>query len=486
MSATRALFLNPPYLPNFSRGQRSPQVTKSGTFYYPIWLSYAAGLVESDGHQVKLVDAPAARQTVEEVVELASKLQPAFIAIDTSTPSIESDARVAETLKREFPQAVVALVGPHASATSLETMEAYPWVDLVAVREYDETLREVARAIAEGRDWRGTAGTVARKDGKVAANPPRPTIQELDALPFVSAVYKKHLDFRNYFYAITQWPVVTIISGRGCPYKCDFCLFPQTLQGHQYRQRSAENVAEELAFIEKEFPGAREVFIEDDTLTLNKKRVVRLCDEILKRGLKINWTCNSRCDVDLETLKHMEAANCRLLCVGVEAGDQQVLENVEKDITLERIEEFFREVKKTGLLVHGCFMAGNRGETRETMEKTLTLAKRLNPDTAQFFPLMVYPGTRAYEWAKAENLIAARSYADWLTPEGLHNTVVDRPELPHKEIVAFCDRARREFYLRPRYIAYKLKQVVRHPRELGRLVKSMRTFARYLLAKKAR
>ena len=128
-------------------------------------------------------------------------------------------------------------------------------------------------------------------------------------------------------------------------------------------------------------------------------------------------------------------------------------------------------------------MAGNDGETRETMEKTLKLAKRLNPDTAQFFPLMVYPGTKAYEKAQAQNRIAAKSYAEWLTPEGLHNTVVDRPELPHKEIVAFCDRARREFYLRPSYIAYKLKQVFTHPRETRRLVKSLRTFGRYLLTK---
>jgi anaerobic magnesium-protoporphyrin IX monomethyl ester cyclase len=480
----RALFLNPPYLLGFSRGQRSPQVTKSGTFYYPIWLSYAAGAVEADGHEVKLIDAPAARKSLDEVLALARDFHPDLIVCDTSTPSIENDARVAEALRGGSPAAVVCMVGPHVSATPRETLDAYPWVDLVAVREYDETLRELARHIAEGKDWHGLAGTAVRKSGKSVENTPRPTIQDLDAIPFVSKTYKKHLDFRNYFYAITQWPVVTIISGRGCPYKCDFCLFPQTLQGHQYRQRSAENVAGELEYIEKNFPGVREVFIEDDTLTLNRKRVARICDEVLRRGLKINWTCNARCDVDLETLKHMEAANCRLLCVGIESGDQTVLNNVEKDITLERIESFFKDVKKTNIMVHACFMAGNRGETRETMEKTLALAKRLNPDTAQFFPLMVYPGTRAYEWAKSENLITAKSYSDWLTPEGLHNTVVDRPDLPHKEIVAFCDRARREFYLRPAYIAYKLRQVIRRPRELRRLVKSLRTFARYLLPKR--
>ncbi|MGH2626499.1 MAG: B12-binding domain-containing radical SAM protein [Anaerolineales bacterium] len=479
----RSLFLNPPYLPNFSRGQRSPQVTKSGTFYYPIWLAYAAGAVEADGHDLVLIDAPADRRSVEDVLAAAGQLDPGFIAVDTSTPSIENDAQVARQLKERCPKSVVALVGPHVSATPIETLQSYPWVDLVAVREYDDTLREVARLIAEGKDWTGAAGIALRRDGKPALNALRPSIQELDRLPFVSRTYRKHLDFKNYFYAITQWPVVTIISGRGCPYKCDFCLFPQTLQGHQYRQRSAENVVEELAFIEKSFPGVREVFIEDDTMTLNRKRMARTCDEIIRRRLKLHWTCNARCDVDLETLRHMHAANCRLLCVGIESGDQKILDNVEKGITLERIEQFFREVKRSGLLVHGCFMAGNDGETRETLQKTLDLAKRLNPDTAQFFPLMIYPGTRAYEKARVEDRIVARSYAEWLTPEGLHNTVVDRPDLPHAEIVAFCDRARREYYLRPRYLAYKLKQIFTHPREARRLFKSMKTFGRYLFAK---
>ncbi len=480
----KALFLNPPYLPSFSRGQRSPQVTKSGTFYYPIWLAYGCGAVEADGHETILIDAPADRKSHADVEDTARKFQPAFIVVDTSTPSIENDARVAEALKKVCPRAVVALVGPHVSSTPLETLAAYPWVDFVAVREYDDTVREVARCIADGKDWRGAEGIAFLRDRKPVVNPPRAAIQDLDRLPFVSATYKKHLNFKNYFYAITRWPVVTIISGRGCPYKCDFCLFPQTLQGHQYRQRSAENVVEELAYIEKSFPGVREVFIEDDTLTLNKRRVTRICDEIIRRKLKIRWTCNARCDVDLETMKHMHAANCRLFCVGIESGDQKILDNIEKGITLERIETFFREVKRSGVLVHGCFMAGNEGETRETMEKTLALAKRLNPDTAQFFPLMVYPGTRAYEKALAAGVITAAKYSDWLTPEGLHNTVVNRPELPHDEIVAFCDRARREFYLRPAYIAYKLRQVITHPGETGRLLKSIKTFGKYLFAKR--
>jgi len=419
------------------------------------------------------------------VLSFVDRFAPDLVVVDTSTPSIANDADVARVIKERREGCVVGLVGPHVSATAAETLKSYPWIDFVAIQEYDYTVRDVAAALesGSGQSWRDATGIGYLDDGEVRINPRTEWVQDLDSLPFVSEVYKKHLEFTSYFYAITQWPVVTIISGRGCPYKCNYCMYPQTLHGHQYRARSPENVVDEMEFIEKNFPKAKEIFIEDDTLTLHKKRVVAISEEIIRRGLRINWTCNARADVDLETLKVMKAANCRLLCVGIEAGDQTVLDSVEKGIRIDQIREFFKSVRRADLLVHGCFMAGNRGETRETMAKTLDLAKELNPDTAQFFPLMVYPGTKAYEWAESENLIVAKSYKDWLTPEGLHSAVVDRPDLPHAEVVEFCNRARREFYLRPRYVAYKLRQVIRHPREFTRLAKSFKTFVRYLWRK---
>jgi radical SAM superfamily enzyme YgiQ (UPF0313 family) len=388
-------------------------------------------------------------------------------------------------MKELLPESLVCLVGPHVSATAHETLREYEWVDFVTIQEYDYSLRDVANSLAGGSsdDWKKIPG-VAHLDGdEVKINPRQDWIQDLDTIPFVSKTYLQHLNYENYFYSITQWPVVTIISGRGCPYTCNYCMYPQTLHGHQYRTRSPENVAAEMQFVEKNFPRVKEIFIEDDTLTLHRKRVVALCEEIIRLGLKIEWTCNARADVDLETLKIMKAANCRLLCVGIESGDQQILDNVGKGIQLPQVEQFFIDVKRADIMVHGCFMAGNRGETRETMEKTLDLAKRLNPDTAQFFPLMVYPGTEAFEWAKAEGLIKARTWKEWLTEEGNHNTVVDHPDLPHEEVVEFCDRARREFYLRPSYVLFKMRQVIRHPKEFRRVARGFRTLAKYLFRK---
>ncbi|UCG79929.1 MAG: hypothetical protein JSV60_08110, partial [Desulfobacterales bacterium] len=176
-----------------------------------------------------------------------------------------------------------------------------------------------------------------------------------------------------------------------------------------------------------------------------------------------------------------KAAGCRLLCVGVESGNQNVLITMKKGLSLNRIRRFFKDAKRAGVLLHGCFLVGNRGENRQTLEETLDFAKALNPDTAQFFPLMIYPGTEAYNWAKGENLILTEDFSKWVTEEGLHNSVVERPGLSNADLVSFCDRARREFYLRPKYFISKSRQLLRHPSELKRTAKSMKTFFKYLL-----
>ena len=201
---------------------------------------------------------------------------------------------------------------------------------------------------------------------------------------------------------------------------------------------------------------------------------------MIRRRVKLRWTANARCDVDLETLSLMRKAGLRLLCVGVESADQEILDNVQKRIQVPQIEQFFKDAKRADVLVHGCFMVGNPGETSGSLDRTLQLAKKLSPDTAQFFPLMVYPGTEAYQWAEREGLLETQDFKRWLTPEGLHRSVVERPNLPSEELREFCDRARREFYLRPAYLAQKAKQISTDPYEAGRTLKSFVTFARYL------
>jgi radical SAM superfamily enzyme YgiQ (UPF0313 family) len=187
--------------------------------------------------------------------------------------------------------------------------------------------------------------------------------------------------------------------------------------------------------------------------------------------MQVKWSANSRTDVDLETLKILNRAGARLLCVGIESGDQAILDRMKKKIKLEQTRQFFKDAKEAGVLIHGCFLIGNPGETGETMQKTLSLAKELAPDTAQFYPLMVYPGTEAFNWAMANNYLTTADFRQWLTEDGLHNCVISTPSLSNRDLVEFCDQARREFYLRPTYIAKKLLQSLTDYYEFKRLIK---------------
>lgn len=475
------LVLNPPYFKKFSRAQRSPAVTKSGTLYYPIWLAYATGVLEDAGFNVKLIDAPAEGLSLKDVLDISTSFNPQLIVIDTSTPSIFNDLHVAEDIKKVLPASFITLVGTHVSALPDEVFKLNSNFDAIARHEYDYTILELANAINKKSSIEQIAGLSYRKGKEVIHNPSRPFIKEMNKLPFISKVIEKHLNTRNYFNPNSFYPMITLITGRGCPNKCSFCVIPQTLQGRGYRQRSPESVVEEFAYIKENFPEVRGIFIEDDTFTVNKKRCRDISELILKRGIKIRWTANARADVDYETLRLMGKAGCRSLCVGFESGNQDILNNMYKGMKLESMYKFMEDARKAKVLVHGCFMVGNPGETKESLLKTLDLAIYLNPDTAQFYPIMVYPGTEAYEWAKEKGFLKTEDYSKWLTDEGLHNSVVGTEKLSPEELVKFCDFARKKFYLRPRYIFSKLYQIARTPDEITRKFKAFRTFVKYLI-----
>jgi len=481
MKTLKIMTLNAPFHPKFSRSQRSPAVIKSGVLYYPIWLAYATGVLEQDGFEVRLIDAPADSLSLEDVLEIVRSYQPGMVVIDTSTPSIQNDLRVAEAIKQQAPDVAIMMVGPHVTAMPEETLQSSAAVQAVARGEYDYTVRDVARTLEAGEDLGEVTGLTYRAaDGQIVTNLDRPLIRDLDSLPFVSEVYKRHLKVENYFYSITQYPEVAIITGRGCPYHCTYCVWPQTITGHGYRKRSIENVAEEFEYIARELPQVKEIFIEDDTLTVDQRRSQALAQELIHRGNKLPFTANSRADVSYETLHSLHQAGLRLVCVGFESGDQRILDNIKKSITVEKFYQFRDDARKAKVLVHGCFMAGNPGDTRESLQLTLDLAKRLNPDTAQFFPIMIYPGTEAFEWASTNQYMLTDDFDQWLTEDGLHRTIVSQPGLSAEEVVAWCDDARREYYLRPRFVASKIWEIITSPREAGRILKASRTFFKYL------
>jgi radical SAM superfamily enzyme YgiQ (UPF0313 family) len=484
----KIILLNPPFLPRFSRPQRSPAVTKSGTIYFPIWLAYGTGVLEANGFDVFLIDAPARGVDLPKVLERVVDVHPDLVVLDTSTPSIRNDLQIAGEIRRVLPNVCIVLVGTHVSALAEETLLASTAPDAIARREYEQTILELAcllrdfpeaKASREGFDR--ILGLSYRMGDRITHNPDRPFIEVIDSLPWVSPVYKKHLNIRDYFNPNALYPMVTLITSRGCPFRCSFCVYPQVFTGRKYRFRSIGDVLDEMEYVIREFPEARSIFFEDDTLTANKKRCLAFADGILNRGIRIPWTANSRIELDLETMERIRAAGCRQLCVGFESGDQQTLDTMKKGTRLERMARFMEDSRKSGLLIHGCFMVGFPGETRESIFRTIDLAIQLKPDTVQFYPVMVYPGTEAYAEYHRRGWITALNYENWVTPEGLHNCMIRNETLNGAELVRLCDLARRRFYLRTEYITYKLVQVLIRPSEWGRTVKAARTFFRHLI-----
>lgn len=474
----RVTALNPPFLPRFSRGQRSPAVTKSGTLYYPIWLSYCVAALEQAGHEVDLIDAPAAGLSLGEVSERIERFSPGLVIVETSTPSIESDVATADSLSVEG--RTVLLCGTHPSALPSETVLSGSSFAGAIVGEYEVPSLAAAAALEAGKGLRGIPGLALRCGDSIEYAGPSPVVEDLDSLPFVSGVYARHLDPADYDNPNALHPLVMVMGGRGCPNRCTFCVFPQTLTGRRARLRSSESLADEMEWVAKNMPSVRSVFFEDDTISTDIARLRALAESLVRSSCRLSWSCNMRADVDFETLALCRRAGLRTVCTGFESGDPGILAGMRKGLDPDTMRRFMSDARRAGIRVHGCFLFGSRGETRRTMEATLDFALELDPDTAQFYPLMVYPGTEAYDQAMEDGLLCASSWRDWLTQEGLHSCVVRARDLAPEELVAFCDHARRRFYLRPSYILRKAVQAVLDPVERRRTLKVFRTFRRYL------
>lgn len=493
----KVLCLNPPFKTEYgrySRTSRSPAITKSGTIYYPIWLCYVAGVLEESGHDVNVIDSCAYKYDLNKILELVTSLKPEIAALETSTPSIYSDAKAGSKIKELTPSCFVVLMGTHPTALPEETLQMNCEIDAVAIGEADYTVRDLAhkisradrRKLQEDMEYRNNIlssvdGLAYRAGGRIIINRRRELIKSLDALPFVSKVYKRHLDTKKYFFAASDYPEVQIMTARGCVARCTFCLYPQTIHGWKYRMRSYQNIANEFQWISENMPEIKEIGIEDDTFSGAQGRVIEFCRELIKRDIKIKWYCNVRVDLKYETMVWMRRAGCVLVTVGYECANKNILNNINKRITPEMILSFSRNCRKAGLLVHGCFMAGNRGETRKTLKESLELSLKLMDDTMQFFPLMAYPGTADYEWAKKEGLLTIQNYSSYVTEDGNHNSVLRMPDMTSQEIRKWCDYARRKYYLRPRYIGYKFAQQFLRPTEIRRTLKATKRFIRYLL-----
>lgn len=476
----KVLVINEPFVPDFCRTQRWAARTRGRVLRPPDWLAYATAVLETAGIEVELYDFPARRWDKSELRELIRRKQPRYVVLDSTTPSIYSDIECARIVKEEA-GSIVIMVGPHASALPKETLDlAKGMVDVIARGEYDYTIREVILSREAKQNLSRVAGISYLENNTVRQTEPRPLIEDLDALPFPAW---HQLEVMKYFDGGKLYPYFDIISGRGCPYCCSFCLWPQVMHGRSYRLRSPRNVVDEMKYDLNRWPQLKrgEIFFEDDTFTVNRKRADEICDELLLRKLKITWSVNARADsYNLELFQKMKKSGCRELLVGFESGDQEMLKRMNKGTTLEQGREFVTLAHQAGLVVHGCFVIGLPGETLSSIERTLNYARELKLDTIQFSAAIPFPGTEYYNYCKEHGLIKANSWEDWLD-KGEQSTVVEYPDLNKAQIQHYVDRGLKEFYLRPAFMIQFLFNT-RSFSDLYRKVRGAKNFLSYLFS----
>jgi len=382
--------------------------------------------------------------------------------------------KVAAALKAENPNLKVGLIGAKVAVQAEESLRDAPVIDFVARNEFDFTIKDVA----DGMDWSAIKGLSWRNNqGVIVHNTERPVLEDMDSLPFVSPVYRRDLSYEKYFIGYLKHPYVSIYTGRGCKSRCTFCLWPQTVGGHRYRTRSVENVIEEIRYIKGNFPGLKEIFFDDDTFTDDLPRAEAIAAEMGKLG--VTWSCNAKANVPRETLKKLKDGGLRLLLVGYESGNQQILHNIKKGMRIEVAKKFSKDCRELGIAIHGTFILGLPGETKETIEETIRFAIETNPHTLQVSLAAPYPGTFLFDQAAREGWLDTAN-TEYVDAHGVQIAPLHYPHLSHTEIFDNVETFYKRFYFRAPKIASIVGEMVRSPQMMKRRLREGVEFFQFL------
>lgn len=422
----------------------------------PMGLALIAAVLEREGYQVSVLDANALRLQPEDVALLVTDAN--VVGLTAMTPTVSTAISIAHHLKRAKPDLTIILGGAHATLLPEETLAAAPEIDIILRGEGEATIIELLRALEHKQPLDSVPGISYRQDGKVISTAARTTTTDLDSLPFLAYHLLPWRRYKPYPPHGRALPFAAIITSRGCPYRCSYCSKP--IFGNKFRGQSPERVVDEVAYYQEKF-GIKELAFYDDVFTLNKKRAYAIADEILKRGLKICWTGETRVNlVDKELLRHMKQAGCYAIAYGIESASPEILNILNKDITLEQVEAAVDITQEVGLQTIGYFMIGSPGETPETVAQTIQLAKRLKLDFAQFAITTPFPGTELY------NLYLGNAGANipWenFVYEGTGSKITpvfETDGLSRTDLQYWTRRAYKEFYLRPAYLWQRIQRL---------------------------
>ncbi len=466
----KTLFLQPPSFDGFDGGAGSRYQAKREirSFWFPTWLAQPAALIPGS----KLIDAPPANLGMADVLPHSNAAD--LVIIHTSTPSFANDVKVAAAIKDANPRVIIGMIGAKVAVQAQESLERGTPVDFVARNEFDFTIKD----IAEGKPFAEVDGISYRDaTGAIIHNKDRAILENMDSLPFVSDVYKRDLRMEDYFIGYLLHPYVSLYTGRGCKSRCTFCLWPQTVGGHRYRTRSVEHVIAEVKQIQRDFPQMKELFFDDDTFTDNLPRAEAIARELGKLG--VTWSCNAKANVPRDTLKVLADNGLRLLLVGYESGNQQILHNIKKGMRIEVARQFTQDCHDLGIKIHGTFILGLPGESQETIRETIQFAKDINPHTIQVSLAAPYPGTFLYDQA-VENGWLDVANAELIDDHGIQIAPLHYPNLSHTEIFESVELFYRKFYFRAPKIMSILNEMVRSPQMMKRRLREGVEFYQFL------
>ncbi len=465
--------MHPPW-PGPGYGMRSqnrwPRKRGDKSARYPLYLCYTATLLKKNGYDVHYLDSVFQNLNYEQTFAKVKELSPDIIFIETATPTINYDKYFVDKIKDFLPNVKILFAGSHVTYFPEQTLKECK-ADIIIKGEQDYTTLNAINAIKNKTSLKKIKGIAYKEKNKIINNPAASLIQDLDKLPFPDRDLIPHSWYIE-GHAI-KLPFTFVVTARGCPNQCSFCLWPNIYHNHIVRYRSIKNVIDELKWLKEKY-NMQEIFFDDGTLNVDKKRLIDLCKAMLKNKINLVWSCSCRVNnIDKEILYWMKKSGCKLICYGGESANPETLKKTNKGITVQQIKESFKLTKQAGIIVHANFMLGFPWESKEQMQKTIDFALSLEPDTVQFSLVFPHPGSRMYEEALKNNWFYEDALKDWSRFDMSTGPIL-KSKVSKKELENAISKSHAKFFLRPSYIIKNLVKV-KNINDLKRMIKGAKS-----------
>jgi radical SAM superfamily enzyme YgiQ (UPF0313 family) len=445
--------INPPTVEIYGKYKAAAKV--GAEIWAPLGLCYIAATLEKAGHKVRLIDADPEGLSHAGIMHELETMPVDVVGVTAATPVYSNAKKIIESVKEHDKGILTVIGGPHVTILPTFVMQDCS-VDVSVIREGEKTVVELLDTVEKGLSLKDVKGIAYREGEEIKITEPRPLIEDLDSLPYPA----RHLLNGTYIWSVPGKglvPVTPILTQRGCPFKCIFCC-AQAMAGAKTRYRTLGNIVDEIEYLISE-GGVKHLFFADDTLTLNKRKVSDMCDEIERRGLKFTWEGYTRADViTKELLAKMQSSGLVRLSFGVESGNQDILNFINKGISLEQLRQAYDWCYELGLETRGSVMIGHPFETKKTIKQTSNFMRSLNCFQSYINIVMPYPGSKLYEMANNGEGGLRLLTNDWREYRRYGNAVMEMNDLSAKDLIQAQQKMYRQFYLRPRIISYNLRR----------------------------